>query len=215
MTKIDNLYKKLFTYITNYTHVNMAKRVINIDGITLLADKEDIYSIVSGTDGYEYIVEQDETGNKFWNIYKEYCDDDLSVYKKNQIVVETIFENKFILKKIPSIDNIASKIEDEIIVNSEIDDKKDNPKIIKKIIIKKQIEPTAETIENNESSLKKIVIKPKKIDDNISDVKEPEKKLSKYHTFIKEFLGLNSHIPWNERMKAANEAWKNEAAKLK
>jgi hypothetical protein len=33
-------------------------------------------------------------------------------------------------------------------------------------------------------------------------------KLSEYHIFIKDFLKTNTDIPWNERMKSANEAWK-------
>ncbi len=188
----------------------MAKRIITVDGIALSADKEEEYAIIPGSDGYDYIVEKDENGNKVWVLYN-YCDDN---HDKNT-VIEHIDSEQMITQFYKPI------LDAETIPKSDKDKMDHEPKPSKKIIVKK----TAEKISVEDSSDKdvkdigqdippidkkmKITLKPKK-DQVPSQDKEPEKKLSKYHTFIKEFLAENSHIPWNERMKAANEAWKQQ-----
>lgn len=162
----------------------MTKRLLTVEGFTLSADKEDIYSIVAASDGYDYILEEDENGTRFWKLYNnDDKDEKLSFnYETSNLPILSLVNE-------PS-DKIIEKEEKQ-----EVEENKPSP--IKKIIVKKNIEPTS--TENKLKIVKKV---------KTEETKEPTKKLSKYHTFIKEFLAENSHIPWNERMKAANEAWK-------
>ncbi len=156
----------------------MAKRLLTVEGFTLSADKEDIYSIVAASDGYDYILEEDDNGNRFWKLYNTDQEEKLTFNYEPSML--------------PIINEPNNKIEKE-----EKPDEVEDAKPVKKIIIKKS-DPS-----NSENKLK--IVKKTKTEE---EIKEPVKKLSKYHTFIKEFLAENSHIPWNERMKAANEAWK-------
>lgn len=186
----------------------MSKRIITVDGLALAADKEDIYSIIPGSDGYDYIVELDENRSKIWNLYN-FIDD--TIDKKN-IIHETYIEH------------IDKTIDTSYKLSSQESEKDKIPfvipfviPVVKKILIKKTKPiPSHEEDDkditqnvNQNVTLKKITLKPKSSE---PPEKEPgnssEKKLSKYHTFIKEFLAEHSDILWNERMKAANEAWK-------
>lgn len=74
-----------------------------------------------------------------------------------------------------------------------------SPSVKKKIMLKKkpeEIVPVVVTVAQEEVP------------------KEKEKTLSNYHVFIKEFLKKNTDIPWNERMKSANDAWKIHKATM-
>lgn len=110
------------------------KRILTVEGITINASEEKMYTIVVGTDGHDYIVEE-VNGEKVWNLYGKYTD------TSNEIVF---------------IDHTETAIEEEP--------------------IKKKLH---------------------KIDKSL------------YHAFISDYISQHKEIPWNERMKAANEAYKN------
>ena len=76
----------------------------------------------------------------------------------------------------------------------------------KKIIKKKFIENT-----NNDLLVTK---ETTSAHEQNTDVPINNKKLSRYHAFIKAYLADHSEIVWNKRMQAANEAWKIEKIKL-
>lgn len=180
------------------------QRIITIDGVTVYAKDFDIYSIISCSDGFDYIVET-ISGKKIWNIYNNNINE-----IKNSI--PEFIENDLPKLEIPDNDNTVKappiKISKPKIINTYIIDA---PKFIPEIIadekiIKKKGRPAKIKIAIEESIL------DKKQQKKIIKFKEPqcleEKKLSDYHTFIRNFLSQNSDIVWNERMKAANASWK-------
>lgn len=172
-------------------------RIITIEGITVHAKEFEIYSIVACSDGFDYIIEI-INGNKEWILYNA---NDIKEYKNNK---EFIKENDLPKMEQPEINIVApiKNVKSKINIIVPIIEKKKEIEIIEEPIIKKKGRPIKIKIEVKEEKVNKKIIKFKEI--QVPD----EKKLSEYHTFIRNFLSQNSDIVWNERMKAANAAWK-------
>lgn len=181
-------------------------RIITTEGITVYAKEFEIYSVVGCSDGLDYIVES-INGKKIWNLYDNNDDEKY---------------NNFIENELPKLEN-PNKEEPQAIA-SPIKNRKpkiiaDIPIIIEKLVEKPEViqkkkgRPFKNTIPIDNPNIETECIQQKKIlTKKIIKFKEiqlsTDKKLSEYHTFIRNFLSQNSDIVWNERMKEANTAWK-------
>lgn len=197
----------------------MAKHIISAEGLAMVADKEDLYTVIACSDGYDYIVET-ENGVKVWKVYMPHDEEDDPVVEEKPVLLEDIIPpvtNEKSKKGIKTENGDAPKkkgrkpkVIQETKQEEEIVEKK--PVVEKKTAVKKMSPiPESPPIANDavqivqpavEPNGKKKVTKKKPLEEGV------EKKLSDYHMFIREFLSKNADIVWNERMKAANAAYR-------
>jgi len=192
------------------------QRIIASEGTVKHAKKEDLYSIMSCIDGFDYIVEL-VNNEKIWKLYNGLDDrTHINISETELPLLDDSYndiEDKDSDK--PPIKIEKNKAQKLKIINDDKDEAVE--KVVKKlgrpkkIIINNEnnnipVEPPNNEKQESAPKKKIIKLKEKEIDDN--------KKLSDYHTFIRDFLSKNSSIVWNERMKAANEAWKVEKNKI-
>jgi hypothetical protein len=187
------------------TYTNMAtlpNRIITGDGLVAIAEEEDIYSVISGFDGHDYMVVF-EGGVK---LFKQFIDDSVDDFDAKEMLQDTPITEEEYKEQFPEevIQTIKKK---KMIkpppkpVTPTVEEPPKDSQPVKKLIMKKLIKPMVK----DEIVKKEPQENPK---DNKDNKDNQDKKLSPYHSFIKEFLKNNSDIPWNERMKAANAAWK-------
>ena len=193
----------------------MAKHIITIDGVALVAANEDVYTVVAGSDGNDYIVEDVEGLGRVWKVYNPEETHDSSTFvesapipkedgsqdtvenlpkKKGRKPKETI-EGTDGLKEIERKRGRKPKQGDTSTPSMQ-DPTPMVPVVEKKKLVKKV---TVSEAAHGQSKIQAI-----------EPTDNSNKKLSKYHAFIKEYLANHSEIVWNKRMQAANEAWKEE-----
>lgn len=195
----------------------MARHIISSDGLAMIADNEDIYTVILGSDGHDYMVEL-QSGLKVWKIYNSSSImEETSIVSKDaplvnnddiNIIPLVSYHGKKKPGRKPKVKDIISCIDD--VKPSLVVEQKMKLKIVKKELITN----VSGSHDLQNETIKKII---KKKDDGVHpniQKDEPTKKISPYHTFIKMFLQEHSEIVWNERMKAANDAW-NENKKSK
>jgi hypothetical protein len=204
----------------------MAKHIISAEGLAVVAEKEDLYTVIAGSDGYDYIVEL-VNGAKVWKSYMPHDEEeeDLPVVEDKPVLLEDIMPpvsqektKKGATSAAPKKKGRKPKVQPPATEDSqEGEDAKPHP-IEKKPAVKKKISVPVissqeklpvvadDTTSAEDNAVvvetKKKVAKKKPLEDGV------EKKLSEYHLFIREFLSKNADIVWSERMKAANAAYK-------
>jgi len=185
----------------------MAYHIITADGLALVAENEDLYTVVPGFDGKDYMLVL-HNGKKVFQVHyfgdDEETADDLqssplaptaTPLSSEEFLSTIVVCHEGAQKKKGSKKKQIKHDDEDVPVQSPAaptQDKEDPPK--KKIIMLK-----SSTIEN---ATAQPALPPK-----APEVPVP-KKLSAYHMFIKAFLAEHNDIPWNLRMKAANAAWK-------
>lgn len=198
--------------------------IISFDALTVFAENEDPYTVVAGNDGNDYIVVVNN-GTKVFKMFQHEKEE--KIIPEENLIYESKREHnrepvKIENKELNKNNDCDNDLDNDVINNNikvkpiihritlpkkELV-KKDIVKkdIVKKEIVKKDIINNLDIDEKNKIHIqikKKIVVKKE-----VDKIEKPVPTLSVYHLFIKEFLGNNVDIPWNERMRAANLAWK-------
>lgn len=208
----------------------MAKHIISIEGTALVAANEEVYTIIAGSDGNDYIAEDVEGVGRVWNVYNSNSQDDTFVEgapKTQEGIAELVevVSKKKTRKPKEKDDEGASiekkrgrkpkQVETTPAQVEKVSEEEDNDAIAQmtsqvsaQVTEKPEIAPKKKTIKKLPSTPEPETVPVPENKKKTDEAPTAEKKLSKYHAFIKEYLAQHSEIVWNKRMQAANEAWK-------